>query len=130
MPLFYLKNNKMSKKALVIGASTNPVRYSNMAIKSLLSHGHEVVALARREGFIGDIKIQTEFPVNQNIHTVTMYVGPQHQPEYYVPILDLNPKRVIFNPGTENSEFVQMLESRGVETIEDCTLVMLGSGRY
>lgn len=130
MPLFYLKNNKMSKRTLVIGASTNPARYSNMAIRSLLNHGHEVVALAKQEGFIGDIKIQTEFPVNQNIHTVTVYVGPLHQPEYYEPILDLNPRRVIFNPGTENSEFVQMLESRGIETIEGCTLVMLGSGRY
>lgn len=130
MPLFYLKNNKMSKRTLVIGASTNPARYSNMAIRSLLNHGHEVVALAKREGFIGDIKIQTEFPDDQTIHTVTMYVGPQHQPEYYVPILDLNPKRVIFNPGTENSEFVEMLESRGIETIEGCTLVMLATGQY
>ncbi len=120
----------MNKKTLVIGASTNPARYSNLAIRSLLSHGHEVVALARREGFVGSVKIQTEFPEEQTIHTVTMYVGPQHQPEYYGPILDLNPKRVIFNPGTENREFVKMLESRGIETIEGCTLVMLGTGQY
>ena len=130
MLLFYLKNNKMSKRTLVIGASTNPERYSNMAIRSLLSHGHEVVALARRSGEVDSVKIQTEFPENQNIHTVTMYVGSQHQVEYYAPILDLNPKRVIFNPGTENSEFVEMLEFRGIETIEGCTLVMLGTGQY
>lgn len=120
----------MSKRTLVIGASTNPARYSNMAIRSLLNHGHEVVALAKRESFVGNVKIQTEFPDDQTIHTVTMYVGPQHQPEYYVPIFDLNPKRVIFNPGTENSEFVEMLESRGIETIEGCTLVMLATGQY
>ena len=130
MLLFCLKDNKMSKRTLVIGASTNPARYSNMAIRSLLSHGHEVVALARRSGEVDSVKIQTEFPENQNIHTVTMYVGSQHQVEYYAFILDLNPKRVIFNPGTENSEFVEMLESRGIETIEGCTLVMLGTGQY
>lgn len=130
MQLFFWKNSKMNKKTLVIGASTNPARYSNLAIRSLLSHGHEVVALARREGFVGNVKIQTEFPEEQTIHSVTMYVGPQHQPEYYGPILDLNPKRVIFNPGTENREFVKMLESRGIETIEGCTLVMLGTGQY
>lgn len=130
MPLSCLKNSKMSKKTLVIGASTNPERYSNKAIRSLLTHGHEVVAFARREGFVGSVKIQTEFPEEQTIHTVTMYVGPQHQSEYYAPILDLNPKRVIFNPGTENIEFVEMLESKGIETIEGCTLVMLGTGQY
>lgn len=130
MQLFFWKNSKMNKKTLVIGASTNPARYSNLAIRSLINHGHEVVALARREGFVGNVKIQTEFPEEQTIHTVAMYVGPQHQPEYYGPILDLNPKRVIFNPGAENGEFVEMLKSRGIETIEGCTLVMLGTGQY
>ena len=130
MLLFYWKNKIMSKRTLVVGASTNPARYSNMAIKTLLKHGHEVIALAKREGQVESVKIQTKFPENELIHTVTMYVGEQHQSEYYQPILDLQPERVIFNPGTENFEFVEMLESRGIETIEGCTLVMLGTGQY
>lgn len=120
----------MNKKTLVIGASTNPARYSNMAIKALLNHKYDVIALAKREGQIESVKIQTNFPENEFVHTVTMYVGEQHQSEYYKPILDLKPERVIFNPGTENFEFVEMLESRGIETIEGCTLVMLGTGQY
>lgn len=120
----------MSKRTLVVGASTNPARYSNMAIRSLLNHGHEVVALAKRSGEVDSVKIQTEFPENQNIHTVTMYVGPQNQVEYYNLIVDLNPVRVIFNPGTENYEFINLLKSNGIEPITGCTLVMLGSGRY
>lgn len=120
----------MSIKTLVIGASTNPARYSNMAIRSLMNHGHEVVPLAKREGYIGTLKIQTEFPIDQNIHTVTLYVGPQNQSEYYELIVNLKPERVIFNPGTENNDFIEMLESRGIKTIEGCTLVMLGTGQY
>ncbi len=120
----------MNKKTLVIGASTNPARYSNMAIKTLLKHGHEVIALAKREGQVESVKILTKFPENELIHTVTMYVGEQHQPEYYQPVLDLQPERVIFNPGTENYEFIELLESKGIETIEGCTLVMLGTGQF
>ena len=106
------------------------MRYSNLAIKALLKHGYEVIALAKREGQVGVVKIRTDFPVNEWVHTVTMYIGEQHQPEYYQPILDLKPERVIFNPGTENFEFIELLESEGIETIEGCTLVMLETGRY
>ena len=117
-------------KTLVIGASTKPERYSNMAIQSLRNHKHEVVALAKKMGKVGDVTIQTEFPINEDIHTVTMYVGAKHQGEYYKSILDLNPERVIFNPGSENFEFSDMLEMNGIETIEGCTLVMLSIGQY
>ena len=117
-------------KTLVIGASTNPERYSNMAIRALKSHQHEVVALAKRTGEVAGVPIQTDFPVNELIHTVTLYVGPQHQPEYYQQVIDLHPERVIFNPGTENFEFAEMLELKGIETIEGCTLVMLSTGQY
>lgn len=119
-----------NKKTLVIGASTNPERYSNMAIQSLRKHNHEVVALAKRAGKVSDVEIQTEFPGKEEIHTVTMYVGAQHQAEYYKPLLKLNPDRVIFNPGTENFELSDMLEINGIETIEGCTLVMLSTGQY
>lgn len=119
-----------NKKTLVIGASTNPERYSNLAIHSLRSHHHDVVALAKRAGIVADVPIQTEFPVSDDIHTVTMYVGEKHQEEYYKLLLELKPERVIFNPGAENFELADMLEMNGVETIEGCTLVMLSTGQY
>jgi len=119
-----------NKTTLVIGASTNPERYSNMAIRALKNHQHDVFALAKKAGEVAGVKIQTEFPANQLIHTVTMYVGSQHQPEYYSQVFDLKPARVIFNPGTENFEFAEMLELKGIETIEGCTLVMLNTGQY
>ena len=120
----------MGKKTLVIGASTNPERYSYKAIQSLRNHGHSVVALAKRAGKVDDVEIQTEFPADEEIHTVTMYVGAKHQPEYYQPLLELNPDRIIFNPGAENFELSDMLELKGVDTIEGCTLVMLSTGQY
>lgn len=119
-----------NKKTLVIGASTNPVRYSHMAVHQLRAHEHEVIGLAKRKGEVADIEIQTEFPEDNDIHTVTLYVGPKHQPEYYQPVLDLKPKRVIFNPGTENDEFNRKLTKAGIEAIEACTLVMLSTGQF
>ncbi|MDB4583571.1 CoA-binding protein [Draconibacterium sp.] len=118
-----------NKKTLVIGASENPVRYANKAIRALRMHNHDVVALAKRAGKVDDVEIQTEFP-DEKIHTVTMYLGVQRQPEYYSKILNLHPKRVIFNPGTENNELSKKLEEKGIEAIEACTLVMLSIGNY
>ncbi len=117
------------KKTLVIGASTNPARYSYLAVNSLRTHGLEVVALAKREGRVADVKFTTVFPAD-DIHTVTLYVGPQRQPEYYSEIIALKPERVIFNPGTENYEFAKKLESGGIEVLEACTLVMLSTGQF
>lgn len=120
----------MTKKlTLVIGASENPSRYSNMAIRSLRKHGHPILALAKRKGWVDDIKIQTEFP-NEEVDTVTLYVGPMHQPEYYEKVLQLKPRRVVFNPGTENPEFENLLEENDIEAVEACTLVMLSVGNY
>jgi len=119
-----------NKKTLVIGASTKTERYSNKAVQLLRKHNHTVVALAKRTGKVGDVDIQTEFPVNEDIQTVTMYVGADHQLEYYQALLDLKPERVIFNPGAENFELADMLEMKGIETIEGCTLVMLNTGQY
>ncbi|MCK3686000.1 CoA-binding protein [Maribellus sp. YY47] len=118
-----------SKKTLIIGASENPERYSNRAIHSLRSHNHEVVALAKREGQVADVKIDTDFP-EEPVHTVSMYVGPQRQAEYYSKVLELKPQRVIFNPGTENQEFESLLEENDIEAVEACTLVMLSIGNY
>lgn len=123
------KNIKM-KKTLVIGASTNEDRFSNMAINLLRKHDIEVVAFGLRKGTIADVKIDTERQNYNNIDTVTMYINPQRQPEFYDYILSLKPQRVIFNPGTENDEFIEILEQNNISTIENCTLVMLNNGLF
>ena len=118
------------KKTLVIGASENPDRYSNKAIKALVSHNHEVVAIGLRVGEVAGVSFNSEKKAFENIDTVTLYVGPQNQPEYYKYILNLKPQRVIFNPGTENPEFIAKLESAGIYPEIACTLVLLATGQY
>lgn len=117
-------------KTLVIGASENPERYSYKAVKLLKRHKHEVIALAKRKGKIDDTEIVTEIEPESEIHTVTLYLSPKNQAEYYKKILDLNPQRIIFNPGTENDELKQLAEQSNIKTIENCTLVMLNSNIF
>lgn len=118
------------KKTVVIGASDNPERYAYRAVMSLLQHKHPVVAVGLRAGKIGSIEIVTEKKFIEEVDTVTLYVGPQNQPAWYDYILSLNPKRIIFNPGTENAEFEKIAKAKGIETPEACTLVMLSIGNY
>lgn len=118
------------RKTLVIGASENPERYSNKAIRALVSHGHEVVAIGLREGEVAGVSFDSEKKAFENIDTVTMYVGPQNQPDYYTYILNLKPQRVIFNPGTENPVFISQLKAAGIFTEIACTLVLLATGQY
>ncbi len=119
-----------TKKTLVLGASPNSIRFSYKAVKNLQRHNVPVVPVGIRNGEIGGIKIIKGHPQIDDIHTVTMYVGPPRQKEYYSWILSLHPERIIFNPGTENSEFMEMAKKEGIEVMEDCTLIMLNSGRY
>jgi uncharacterized protein len=119
-----------NKKTLVIGASPNSDRYSYKAIILLQKFGHQVEAIGIKNGTIKSVEIQKGFPLIHDIHTVTLYVNPQKQTDYYAYTINLNPKRIIFNHGTENSEFMQMAKEAGIEVVEDCTLVMLNSGRY
>lgn len=119
-----------SKKTLVIGASDNPERYSNLAIHRLHKHGHEVVAIGRKEVLVDGLQVTKENKTFDNVDTVTLYVNPTHQEAYYDYILSLHPKRIIFNPGTENPTFEQMAEARGIAAIEACTLVLLATGQY
>ena len=120
----------MTKKTLVIGGSIKPERYSNKAIKKLHRYGHSVVSIGLRSGEVADVNIETGFPDFKNIHTITLYVGIRNQPQYYDYIIGLHPKRIIFNPGTENPEFEGLAIKSGIETIEHCTLIMLGEGSY
>lgn len=117
-------------KTLVIGASTNPERYSFRAINSLLNHNHSVVAIGQKIGEVSGVKIQTKQIPLKNIDTVTLYVNPKNQRDYYNYILQLQPKRVIFNPGTENPEFYQLLKSNNIEVEVACTLVLLATNQY
>jgi len=120
----------MSKKTVVIGASDNPGRYAYMATESLKRHQHEVVPVGLREGDINGTKIIKGLPPIEDVDTVTLYVGPQNQPYWQDYILSLKPKRVIFNPGTENPEFEDRLQKENIEPVEACTLVMLSIGTY
>jgi predicted CoA-binding protein len=115
---------------LVLGASPNPDRYSHKAVKSLVKHNRAVVAVGNREGEIAGINILTGKPVIDNVHTITLYLGPERQKEFYDYMLALHPKRIIFNPGAENPEFYSMCKEKNIEIVEDCTLVMLNSNSY
>ena len=120
----------MKKKTLVLGASENPSRYSNMAIKKLVSHGHEVVAIGNRVGEAGGVEIQKEHPEIDDLDTVTLYLNADNQRQYYDYILSQHPKRIIFNPGAENQELAAMAEKKGIFPQNACTLVLLSTGQY
>jgi uncharacterized protein len=119
-----------NKKTVVIGASDNPARYSFQAVNRLKSYGHEVVPVGIRKGQVAGLDIQLDKPEVDSVDTVTLYVGPQNQPAWYDYILDLKPRRIIFNPGTENYELERKAREQGIQTIEACTLVMLSVGNY
>lgn len=120
----------MKKKTLVLGASTNPSRYSYLAIKRLQAHGHEVIAIGRKSGQVGDITISNQKDFHENVDTITLYLNPSNQKEYYDYILSLHPKRIIFNPGTENDELIEKITAKNIEPVEGCTLVMLSTNQY
>lgn len=118
------------KRTLIIGASNNPERYAYKAAERLLAHGHEIELSGIRPDTVFGHTIDTEKKMYNQIDTVTLYIGPQRQPEYYDYILSLKPQRVIFNPGTENSEFEMLLTKNGIEAEEACTLVLLGTNQF
>jgi predicted CoA-binding protein len=118
------------KKTLVLGASDNPSRYSNLAIQKLRRYGHPVVAVGRKHTKVGDVPIDKEKVHHLEVDTITLYLNPDNQKEYYDYILSLNPKRIIFNPGTENQDLVKLAANKGISTLNACTLVMLSTNQY
>jgi predicted CoA-binding protein len=120
----------MSKKTLVLGGSENPARYGNKAIKALRSKGHEVVSIGSRKGQVLDVAIATEQIPLTDVDTITLYLNPANQEPYIDYILSLKPRRIIFNPGTENMKLEHLAEEAGIEPVEACTLVLLSIGRY
>ncbi len=119
----------MKKKTLVVGASPKPERYGYKAVERLVQFGHPVFAYGIRSGTIGEIEISKEWP-SQEFDTVTLYLNPMPQEEYYQRIIGLKPNRVIFNPGTENPKFQKLLSENEIGYEEACTLVLLGIGAY
>ena len=119
-----------TKKTLVLGASSNPARYSFLAIHRLREHGHPVKAIGLRKSIVEDVNIETEAGPATDIDTVTLYLNPANQVQYYDYIMDLHPQRIIFNPGAENPDLVKLAEEKGIKTMEACTLVLLGTNQY
>lgn len=120
----------MNKKTLVLGASPNPSRYSFLAVNKLREKGHEVVALGKHIGKVGDVEIGAEQKPIENLDTVTVYMNANNQKEYYTYILSQHPKRIIFNPGAENQELENLASQNGIVAQEACTLVLLSTGQY
>jgi len=118
------------KKTLVLGASLKPIRYSNLAIHSLVEKGHPVLAIGMREGEVAGVSIETSKKNFSDIDTITLYLNPQRQVAYYSYIISLSPQRVIFNPGTENPEFYALLQENNITYEVSCTLVLLGTNQY
>lgn len=118
------------KKTVVLGASPNPSRYSNQAVKRLVASNIETVPVGVRKGEIEGINILTETPFIEDVHTITLYLNPTRQKTYYDYILGLKPKRIIFNPGTENPELIHLATAQNIEAEIACTLVLLAVNDY
>jgi predicted CoA-binding protein len=118
------------KKTLVLGATPDPSRYAYLASNRLVRTGHSIVNVGIKTGEAAGVEIEKPETIHDDIHTITLYVGPQNQPALYDYILATNPKRIIFNPGTENGELRRMAREKGIETLSACTLVMLSTGEY
>lgn len=122
----------MEKKTVVVGATPNQSRYAYLAANMLREYDHEVVPLGIKQGEVAGKEILDirKKPAINGVDTVTLYIGPRHQPEWYDYLLSLKPKRIIFNPGTENEEFEQLVEANGIEALQACTLVLLRSHQF
>lgn len=121
----------MAKKTLVLGASSNPERFSYEAIRSLQRHKIPVIALGKREADLCDIRIRKGIPSDiSGVHTITLYLSARNQVEYYSFILSLKPKRIIFNPGTVNPELARLAIQNDIKVVNDCILVMLNNGSF
>ena len=118
------------KKTLVLGATPDSSRYAYLAANRLVSHGHGIVNVGIKTGEVAGVPIEKPEIIHDDIDTITLYVGSRNQPPLYDYILDTNPKRIIFNPGTENAELRKMANEKGIETEYACTLVLLSIGKY
>jgi len=123
-------SHSFEKITMVFGASSNPSRYSNLAIISLLENKHKVIAIGNKKGVINHVEIKQIPPTNVKVDTVSLYLNRINQQIYYAYILKLHPRRIIFNPGAENEEFFKLAVSKGIYALNACTLVMLATNQY
>lgn len=114
----------------MLGASNKPERYAFRALNKLLDHGYQVLAVSNKPGSVRGVNFIRHDEVNQPIHTVTLYLGPENQRAYYDFLIQLKPERIIFNPGTENPELIALAQNAGISCICNCTLVMLDTGQF
>jgi predicted CoA-binding protein len=119
-----------NKKTLIIGATPNSGRYAYLAANRLVKAGHEIINVGLKKGEVAGVPIEPAEDIHEDVDTITLYVGPQNQPPLYDYILNTKPKRIIFNPGTENNELRRMAIEKGIQTEYACTLVMLSTGQY
>ncbi len=119
-----------NKKTLVLGATTNPARYSYLAINKLRESGHDVVAIGRRTGKVKDVEVIAEQKPIEDLDTVTLYLNANNQKAYYNYIISQKPKRIIFNPGAENDELERLAKDNNIATQHACTLVLLSTHQY
>lgn len=124
--------NKEDKKTVILGASTNPMRYAYTAAEMFAARKIPFVPVGIKKGniFGQEILDLREKPVVADVHTVTLYLGPQNQKEWYDYILSLKPKRIIFNPGTENQELFDLAKANNIEACRACNLVLLSTGQF
>jgi predicted CoA-binding protein len=120
----------VDKKTLILGATPNSGRYAYLAAHRLVSHGHTIVNVGLRSGEVAGVPIEKPEKIHHDIDTITLYVGPQNQLPLYDYILATKPKRIIFNPGTENSALQSLANAEGIDTEYACTLVLLSIGEY
>ncbi len=118
------------KKTVVLGASDNPSRYSYLAIQRLRAHNHPVIAIGKKTGHVAGVEISQDHLDEEGVDTIALYLNPRNQVEYYDYILSLRPRRIIFNPGTENDELIKKARENNIQPIIGCTLVMLSTGQY
>jgi predicted CoA-binding protein len=119
-----------NKKTLVLGATPNEGRYAYLAANRLVKHGHDIINVGIKAGEVAGVTIEKPESIHHDVDTITLYIGVNNQPSLYNYIIETNPKRIIFNPGTENPELERMAEEKGIETLEACTLVLLSTGQY
>ena len=121
----------MQERVLVLGASLKPYRYSHIAVKTLISNNHQVTAVGNRAGDIDEVRVMKNIPEElEHADTITLYLGPNNQKQYYEHILELNPRRIIFNPGTENEELAKLARKHNIDCQEACTIFMLNQGTF
>lgn len=118
------------KKTLIIGATNNPDRYACLAAQRLVKHGHSIINIGIKAGEVAGVPIEKAESVYTDVDTITLYIGPQKQTQYYDYILQTKPRRLIFNPGTENEELALLAKEQGIEPLEACTLVLLSTHQY